>query len=58
MYQKIKADIARILSEVCKRKGVEIIVAEACPAHIHMFVRIVPKYSVSEFMGYLKEKNC
>ena len=57
IYQQIKADIARILSELCKRKGVEIIAAEACPDHIHMFVRIPPKYSVSEFMGYLKGKS-
>ena len=57
IYQQIKADIARILSELCKRKGVEIIAAEACPDHIHMFVRLPPKYSVSEFMGYLKGKS-
>lgn len=46
-----------ILSELCKRKGIEIIEAEACPDHIQMFVRIPPKYSVSEIMGYLKGKS-
>ena len=45
------------MSELCKRKGVEIIEAEACPDHVHMFVRIPPKYSVSEVMGYLKRKS-
>ena len=45
------------MSELCKRKGVEIIEAEACPDHVHMFVRIPPKYSVSEVMGYLKGKS-
>ena len=54
IYKQIRADVARILSELCKRKGIEIIEAEACPDHIHMFVRIPPKYSVSEIMGYLK----
>ena len=38
-------------------KGVEIIEAEACPDHIHMLVSIPPKYSVSQFMGYLKGKS-
>ena len=57
IYGKIKADIARILSELCKRKGVEIIEAEACPDHIHMLVRIPPSISVSSFMGYLKGKS-
>ncbi len=57
IYYQIRADIAHILSELCKRKGIEIIAAEACPDHIHMFVRIPPKYSVSEIMGYLKGKS-
>lgn len=42
---------------MCKRKGIEIIEAEACPDHIHMLVRIPPKYSVSQIMGYLKGKS-
>lgn len=42
---------------LCKRKGIEIIEAECCPDHIHMLVRIPPKYSVSEIVGYLKGKN-
>ena len=57
IYKQIRADIGRILGELCKRKGIEIIEAEACPDHIHMFVRIPPKYSVSEIMGYLKGKS-
>ena len=57
IYQQIRVDVAHILSELCKRKGIEIIEAEACPDHIHMFVRIPPKYSVSQIMGYLKGKS-
>ena len=43
IYGKIKADIGRILRELCERKGVEIIEAECCPDHIHMLVRIPPE---------------
>ena len=57
IYQKIRQDIIRILQELCKRKGIEIIEGEACPDHIHMLVSIPPKYSVSEVMGYLKGKS-
>ena len=57
VYGKIKVDVGKILRELCERKGVEIIEAECCPDHIHMFVRIPPKYSVSEVMGYLKGKS-
>ena len=57
IYGKIKADIGKILRELCERKGIEIIEGECCPDHIHMLVRIPPKYSVSEVMGYLKGKS-
>jgi len=57
VYGKLKADIGKILRELCDRKGIEIIEAECCKDHIHMLVRIPPKYSVSEIMGYLKGKS-
>ena len=57
IYGKIKADIGRILRELCDRKGIEIIEAECCPDHIHMLVEIPPSMSVSSFVGYLKGKS-
>ena len=52
-----KAAIGKILRQLCEWKGVKIIEAEACPEHIHLFVEIPPKISVSGFMGYLKGKS-
>ena len=57
IYGKIKADVGKILRELCERKGVEIIEAECCPDHIHMLVSIPPHMSVASFMGYLKSKS-
>lgn len=57
IYKQIKADVGQILGTLCRRKGIEIIEAEACPDHMHMLIRIPPKYSVSEIMGYLKGKG-
>ena len=57
IYGRIRADIGKILRELCERKGVEIIEAELCKDHVHMLIRIPPKYSVSEIMGYLKGKS-
>lgn len=57
IYGRIKTDIGKILRELCNRKGIEIIEAELCPDHVHMLLRIPPKYSVSEIMGYLKGKS-
>ena len=57
VYGKIKADIGKILRQLCDAKKVEIIEAEACPDHIHMLVIIPPHLSVSQFVGYLKGKS-
>ncbi|MBU5441227.1 IS200/IS605 family transposase [Paenibacillus sp. MSJ-34] len=57
IYGKLKRDIGVILRQLCERKGVEIIEAEACKDHIHMLVSIPPKISVSSFVGYLKGKS-
>jgi len=57
IYGKIKKDVGKILRDLCERKGIEIIEAELCKDHVHMLVRIPPKYSVSEIMGYLKGKS-
>ena len=57
IYKEIKADVGQILGTLCRRKGMEIIEAECMPDHVHMLVRIPPKYSVSEIVGYLKRKS-
>ena len=36
IYGKYKASIVQIIRELCQRKGVEIIEANACRDHIHM----------------------
>lgn len=57
IYGKLKADIGKMLRELCDRKGIEIIEVEMCKDHVHMLIRIPPKHSVSEIMGYLKGKS-
>ena len=57
IYKDIKADVGQILGTLCRRKEIEIIEAECMADHVHMLVRIPPKYSVSEIVGYLKGKS-
>lgn len=47
IYGVLKREIGMILRELCRRKDVEILAAEACPDHIHMYVSVPPKMSVS-----------
>ena len=56
-YGEKRQEIGAILRQLCKWKGVNILEAEVCPDHVHMLVEIPPKYSVSQFMVYLKGKS-
>ena len=56
-YGEKRAEIGKILRELCNWKKVNIINAEVCPDHVHMLVEIPPKYSVSGIMGFLKGKS-
>ena len=56
-YGEKRLEIGVVLRTLCKWKGVNILEAEVCPDHVHMLVEIPAKYSVSQFMGYLKGKS-
>ena len=57
IYGKIKVDIGKILRKLCEMKNVEIIEANACKDHIHIYVKIPPNVNIAYFMGYLKGKS-
>ncbi len=57
IYGELKAEIGKILRELCNWRQVQIMEAELCPDHVHMLVEIPPKMSVSSFVGFLKGKS-
>ena len=57
IYGEIKMEIGAMLRELCRRKEVEIIEAEACKDHIHMLISVPPKLSIASLIGYLKGKT-
>lgn len=56
IYNKLRRDIVQIIKDLCKWKGIEIIEGKDMPDHIYILVKILPKMSISKFMGYLKGK--
>jgi putative transposase len=57
MYGQLRHDIKEIIKKLCEYKKVEIVEGSVCADHIHLCVKIPPKLSISEFMGYLKGKS-
>jgi len=57
IYGELKAELGKILRQLCDWKDIKIVEAELCVDHVHMLVEIPPKMSVSSFMGFLKGKS-
>ena len=57
IYYQLRKDIQQYIRDLCKWIGVEIIEGKMMPDHVHLLLSIPPKYSVSQFMGYLKGKS-
>jgi len=57
LYGRVRQELREILRELAKQKESEIIEGHLCPDHVHMMIRIPPKHSVSEVVGYIKGKS-
>jgi len=57
MYGEKRVAIREIIKKLCEYKHVEILEGAICVDHIHLCIKIPPKISVSDFMGYLKGKS-
>ena len=57
MYGKLRKDVREVIKILCGYKDVEILEGNVSIDHVHMCVKIPPKISVLEFMGYLKGRS-
>lgn len=57
MYGQLKQEVGQILSTVCKIIGIQLIKGGVCPDHVHMYISIPPKMSLSTVMSKLKGKS-
>lgn len=57
IYYQLRADIQKIIKDLCKWKGIEIVEGHMMSDHVHLLLSIPPKYSIAQIMGYLKGKS-
>ena len=57
IYGSLRRDIGKILRELCRQHGVELVEGYAMRDHIHMLLMIAPKFSVANTIGFLKGKS-
>ena len=57
IYGSLRRNIGKILKELCRQHGVELVEGYAMKDHIHMLLMIPPKHSVANTVGFLKGKS-
>ncbi len=57
IFGALRQDIGKILRELCRQYGMELIEGHALPDHVHLCLSIPPKYSVANAVGRLKGKS-
>ena len=58
LFEEVRPEIGGIFRELREKKdGCEVVEGSVCIDHVHMCLRVPPKYAVSDVMGYLKGKS-
>jgi len=50
-------EIGKIIRELCRQKGIELVEGKAMPDHVHMLLSVPPRFSIAMTVGYLKGKS-
>ena len=56
-YGRMRSRIGRIMRDLCRQRGVELVDGTCRPDHIQMCLSIPPKYSVSHTLGFVKGRS-
>ena len=57
IYGTLRRNIGKILRELCRQHGVELVEGHAMSDHVHLCLSIPPKFSVANTVGFLKGKS-
>ena len=57
LYGEIRKQLGVIFHELARQKECQIIEGHLVPDHVHMCIKIPPKYAVASVIGFLKGKS-
>ena len=57
LFGKFRRQVGEILSELCRQRSVELLEGHLMSDHVHMCLRVPPKFSVAHVIGFLKGKS-
>jgi putative transposase len=57
LYGQIRKFLGAVFHELAGQKRCQILEGHMCQDHVHMLIKIPPKYAVSNIIGYIKGKS-
>ena len=57
LYGKVRKFLGPVFHELASQRQSQILEGHMVQDHVHMLIRIPPKYSVAEVVGYIKGKS-
>jgi len=57
IYGRLRLGVGKILRELCRQYGVELVEGHALSDHVHLCLSIPPKFSVANTVGFIKGKS-
>ena len=57
LYGKVRKFLGSVFHELASQRRSEILEGRMVQDHVHRLIRIPPKYSVAEVVGYIKDKS-
>ena len=57
LYGKVRKYLGTVFHELASQRGSKILEGHMVQDHVHMLIKIPPKYAVSEVIGYIKGKS-
>ena len=57
MMGQLRSEVAEIIKKVCELVGVQLIRGGICKDHVHLYLSVAPKMSISTVMSKIKGKS-
>ena len=57
LYGKMRKQVRAILLDLSRQIGVDVLEGHLMPDHVHVCLRVAPKYSIARVIGFLKGKS-
>ena len=57
IFGKLRQEIGKMLRQLCRQKGIELLEGHALVDHVHLLLSVPPRYSIAMTVGYLKGKS-